>query len=190
MLKSAEQNIRKPNDMLMVQKGKNFKKKGKGKAKGKDKAQVENSIKPKSNGKSKPSPSAGSQWKHCNEIGHWKRNCTKYLEDMKKKKGSETSASGIYVIEIHITTPNLDSWVLDTGSGALIWEYMQGRSKMLAKGEVELRVGNGARVAALAVGDFPLYLPSGFVLELSNCYYVPVISRNIISISGHEWIWV
>ena len=28
-----------------------------------------------------------------------------------------------------------------------------------------------------------LQLPSGFVLELDNCYYVPVLSRNIISAS-------
>jgi len=28
-----------------------------------------------------------------------------------------------------------------------------------------------------------LALPSGLVLELNNCYYVPSLSRNIISIS-------
>ncbi|KAK8669902.1 hypothetical protein V6N13_104670 [Hibiscus sabdariffa] len=31
----------------------------------------------------------------------------------------------------------------------------------LAKGDVDLRVGNGARVAALAVGTYVLSLPSG-----------------------------
>jgi len=48
---------------------------------------------------------------------------------------------------------------------------------------VDLRVGNGARVAALAVGTFHLSLPSGMVLEINNCYHVPAISRNIIYIS-------
>jgi hypothetical protein len=33
-------------------------------------------------------------------ISHWFRNCKKYLEEQKKKKGSETSASGINVIEL------------------------------------------------------------------------------------------
>ena len=62
---------------------------------------------------------------------------------------------------------------------------MQGlsNSRALEKGQVDLRVGNGARVVALAVGTFHLSLPSGMVLELNNCYYVPAISRNIISIS-------
>ena len=62
---------------------------------------------------------------------------------------------------------------------------MQGlkNSRSLAKGEVDQRVGNGARVATLAVGTYYLSLPSRLVLELDNCYYVPAMSRNIISIS-------
>ena len=62
---------------------------------------------------------------------------------------------------------------------------MQGlrSSRSLAKGEVDLRVGNGARVVALAVGVYDLTLPSGLVFQLKNCYYVPTVSRNIISVS-------
>ena len=62
---------------------------------------------------------------------------------------------------------------------------MQGlkRSRKLAKGQVDLRVGNGARVAALAVGTYSLPLPSGLVLELNDCYFVPSITKNIISVS-------
>ena len=57
------------------------------------------------------------------------------------------------------------------------------RSRLLAKGEVDLRVGNGARVATLAVGTYILTLPTRLVLELEDCYYVPSITKNIISIS-------
>ena len=56
-------------------------------------------------------------------------------------------------------------------------------SRSLAKGEVDLQVGNGARVAALVVGTNYLSLPSGLVFDLDNCYYVPAMSRNVISIS-------
>ena len=44
-------------------------------------------------------------------------------------------------------------------------------------------MGNGARVAALAVGVYDLTFPSGLVFQLKNCYYVPAVSRNIISVS-------
>ena len=53
----------------------------------------------------------------------------------------------------------------------------------MAKGEVDLRVSNGAKVAALAVGTYRLSFPTGLVLELDNCFYVPAICRNIISVS-------
>jgi hypothetical protein len=51
----------------------------------------------------------------------------------------------------------------------------------MARGEVDIRVGNKARVVALKVGTMQLHLPSGFLMELNNCYYVPVLSQNIIS---------
>ena len=62
---------------------------------------------------------------------------------------------------------------------------MQGlrSSRSLAKGEVDLRVENGARVAALAVGVYDLTLLRGLVFQLKNCYHVPAVSRNIISVS-------
>ena len=44
------------------------------------------------------------------------RNCKNYLEEKKKKKGSETSTSGINVIEINIALSSSESWVFDTGS--------------------------------------------------------------------------
>ena len=44
-------------------------------------------------------------------------------------------------------------------------------------------MGNGARVVALAIGVYDLTFPSGLVFQLKNCYYVLVVSRNIISVS-------
>jgi hypothetical protein len=52
---------------------------------------------------------------------------------------------------------------------------------MLAKDEVTMCVGNRARVAVIAVGMLPLHLPLVFILELSNCYFVPALCKNIIS---------
>ena len=62
---------------------------------------------------------------------------------------------------------------------------MQGlvRTRHVAQGEIDIRVGNKARVAALEVGTMQLQLPSGFIFKLNNCYYIPALSRNIISAS-------
>ena len=54
------------------------------------------------------------------------------------------------------------------------------RSRQLKKGKVDLQVGNGAKVAALAVGSYEHTFPSGLLLVLDNCHYVPTMCRNII----------
>ncbi|KAK8985129.1 hypothetical protein V6N11_011968 [Hibiscus sabdariffa] len=56
--------------------------------------------------------------------GHWKRNCPLYLEEVKKSKANGASSS----------------------------EPLKRR--ILAKGNVDLQAGNGARVATLAVGTY------------------------------------
>ena len=57
------------------------------------------------------------------------------------------------------------------------------RSRDLQNGEVNLLVGNGAKVATLAVGIYELILLNRLLLVLNNCFYVPALSRNIFSAS-------
>jgi GAG-pre-integrase domain len=64
-------------------------------------------------------------------------------------------------------------------------ETLKNRRKLRNK-EIQLRVGNGAQVAAVTVGSIELCLPSGLIMELENIYFVPSISKNIISISCQE----
>ena len=90
------------------------------------------------------------------------------MDDLKKNIGSATTSSGIQVIEVNLSTS--DSWILDTESGSHMCTNLQGlkRSRILGKGEVDLRVGNGARVVALAVRTYDITLSSGLVLSLKN----------------------
>lgn len=94
MLINAERQLPKPNqqkEVLMIQKGKGFKKGIKGK-KDKGKQVAKTSEKPKNT--PKPKKNAASECFYCKKVGHWKRNCPKYLED--KKNGD--SSSGIYIV--------------------------------------------------------------------------------------------
>jgi hypothetical protein len=67
-------------------------------------------------------------------------------------------------------------------------------TRRFAKGELDVRVGNGAKVAAIAVSTFNLPLPLGIVLELNNCYCIPALCKNNISslclekVDGYEII--
>jgi hypothetical protein len=86
-------------------------------------------------------------------------------------------------MDILIADSFANSWVFDTRSVAHICNSIQGltRSRNVARGEIDFRVGNNARVAALSVRTMQLYLMPEFIMELNNCYFVPSLSRNIIS---------
>ncbi|VFQ84441.1 unnamed protein product, partial [Cuscuta campestris] len=90
---------------------------------------------------------------------------------------------GIYIIEVNMS--DITSWVMDTGCGSHICTSMQNlhECRQLTEGEIQLKVGNGALVYALDVGTYSLSLPSGLILHLNNCLFVPSMSRNIISVS-------
>jgi hypothetical protein len=46
----------------------------------------------------------------------------------------------------------------------------------MERGEVDFREGNNAIVDVLTVGTMQLQLPSRFIMELNNCYFVPSLS--------------
>ncbi|KAJ9566733.1 hypothetical protein OSB04_002699 [Centaurea solstitialis] len=90
-------------------------------------------------------------------------------------------APGIFMIDCLITS--YESWVINTGSGNHICNHLQGftRRKTLRKDRSNLRVGEGTPLIAEAVGSYSLSLPSGLVLELDNCYYIPNMIKNVLS---------
>jgi hypothetical protein len=67
-------------------------------------------------------------------------------------------------------------------------------TRRFAKGKLDVCVGNGAKVASIAVDSFHLPLPSGLVLEGNNYYCIPTLCKNIISslyleeVDGYEII--
>ncbi|KAK1601695.1 hypothetical protein QYE76_016430 [Lolium multiflorum] len=79
MLKAAEIEIKKEHQVLMVNKTTSFKKQGK--SKGKFKKGGKKAATPPMKPKNGPKPDADCYY--CKEKGHWKRNCSKYLADLK-----------------------------------------------------------------------------------------------------------
>ena len=103
---------------------------------------------------------------------------------MDKKDGKVNKGIfDIHVIDVYLTNARSSACVFDNGSVAHICNSKQGLQikRRLAKDEVTMRVRNGCKVDVIAVGTLPLHLPSGLILDLSNCYFVPALSMNIIS---------
>ncbi|KAK1651720.1 hypothetical protein QYE76_069525 [Lolium multiflorum] len=108
MLKAAEIEIKKEHQVLMVNKT-SFKKQGK--STGKFKKGGKKAATPPMKPKNGPKPDA--ECYYCKEKGHWKRNCSKYLADLKsglvekKKEG----ISDIHVIDVYLTGSRSSTWV-------------------------------------------------------------------------------
>ena len=185
MLKTAEVEIKKEHTVLMVNKTANFKKPGqKGKGKGK-KSKRDGRFASNTSKTAKPGPKPGTSCFYCKGDMHWKCNCPKYLEDKRAGKIAIPN-KGIYdihVIDVFLTSAKSNTWVFDTGSVAHICNSQQDLQsrRRLRKDEVTMRVGNGSRVEVMAVDTLHLRLPSGLILVLNKCYYVPALSMNIVS---------
>lgn len=61
---------------------------------------------------------------------------------------------------------------------------MQGylTSKRLSKGEQTITLRNGTEVEIEAIGTLRLILDTGFIMDLVDTVYIPIFTRNLISV--------
>ena len=76
----------------------------------------------------------------------------------RKKDGPFEGMSELLVIETNLTIFFSSSWVLNSDSSAYLCTFMQRLEEVrgLRKSEITLQIGNGARVATVAVRTYPL----------------------------------
>nr|GEV41693.1 hypothetical protein [Tanacetum cinerariifolium] len=130
-------------------------------------------------------PAKDSICHECGEIGHWKRNCPKYLSKLLKKKKLSQGASNIGIFTIELNTFLNRSWIYDTGCGTHIYNTTLGlrASRKLKSRALSLYMDNGHREAVEEIDIFYLCLPSGLEIVLNNCHYAPSITRGVIFVS-------
>ncbi|KAK1613801.1 hypothetical protein QYE76_019318 [Lolium multiflorum] len=122
--------------------------------------------------KPKDGPQPDTVCYYCKGDGHWKRNCSKYLADLKNGNIKKKGIFDIHVIDVYLTTNRSSAWVFDTGSVAHIcYSKQELRNKQrLVRDEVTMRIGNGSKMDVKMTflnGDIEeeLYMvqPKGFV---------------------------
>ena len=91
---------------------------------------------------------------HCDEKGHWKRNCPKFIAG--KNKGVMRS----FLLQICLVHNPMDSWCVDSSC----------------------TLANRRKIPVVAVRVFNLCFDSR-VLILEDCLYIPNFCRNLISVT-------
>ncbi|GAV83133.1 zf-CCHC domain-containing protein/UBN2_2 domain-containing protein, partial [Cephalotus follicularis] len=91
----------------------------------------------------------------CGKTGHWKRDYR------------------VAVAAVSADNPHGAS-TSDTGCGTNLCNSLQGLRKVrkLVAGELDLRLGDGSRIIAQAVGVYDISLCNNFILTLDPCYFV------------------
>ncbi|KAK1605719.1 hypothetical protein QYE76_029392 [Lolium multiflorum] len=140
MLKAAEIEIKKEHQVLMVNKTTSFKKQGK--SKGKFKKGGKKAATPPMKPKNGPKPDA--ECYYCKEKGHWKRNCSKYLADLKsglvKKKKEDNNDEDPATYEEAMMSPDSNKWqeAMKSEMGSMydnkvLWKVLEGSRKVRKK---------------------------------------------------------
>ena len=106
------------------------------------------------------------------------------MASLKNDKPAE-GMPNLLVIETNLMDGPFDSWCVDSGTISYICNMSQGfkETRRLKEGEVILKMGTGATVAATAIGTFYLELSSSRTLVLEDCLYVSEVRRNLVSVS-------
>ncbi|GAV88049.1 UBN2_2 domain-containing protein, partial [Cephalotus follicularis] len=110
----------------------------------------------------------------CGKIGHCKKDCRVTVATVSADNRHGASTSGMFMIELNLALNSSSSWVLDTGCGTNLCNSLQGLRKVrkLGAGDLDLRLGDGSRIIAQAVGVYDITLRNSFILTLDPCYYI------------------
>ncbi|GAV74561.1 zf-CCHC domain-containing protein/UBN2_2 domain-containing protein, partial [Cephalotus follicularis] len=110
----------------------------------------------------------------CGKTGHWKKDYRVAVATVSADNLHGASTSGMFMIELNLALNSSSSWVLDTGCGTNLCNSWQGLRKVrkLRAGDLDLRLGDGSRIIAKAVGIYDITLCNGYLLTLDPCYFI------------------
>ena len=112
---------------------------------------------------------------HCGVEDHWKRNCNKYLSELKDKKKGKYD---LLVSEACLVEDDLSPWIVDSRATNHVCSSLQmlSSSREVADRDVTMRVGSGEVVSTKAVGVTCLNFRNKF-LVLNNVFLFLVLGE-------------
>ncbi|RVW56243.1 Retrovirus-related Pol polyprotein from transposon TNT 1-94 [Vitis vinifera] len=117
----------------------------------------------------------------CGKKGHVKKDCIK-RKAWFEKRGINLS---FVCYESNLAEVPSNTWWIDSGATTHVTNLMQGflTTRKPKESEKFLYMGNRLKVEVVAVGTYRLLLETGHRMDLLNTFYVPSISRNLVSLS-------
>ncbi|CAM8925753.1 unnamed protein product [Rhodiola kirilowii] len=128
---------------------------------------------------------------HCGKVGHFRRNCHKWLARPKNPGNSETnlaltSDKANSSPEV-LTVTSGDSggeWVLDSGCSFHMCPNKHWFDGLAPTASENVYMGNNNVCKVMGIGNINLKLNNGKLVTLSKVRYVPGLRRNLISLGS------
>jgi molybdopterin converting factor small subunit len=120
------------------------------------------------------------QCKWCKRRGHYQKNCIEFLKHLNKHGEDHVT----FVDESLFLSYSKSTWWIDSDTTIHVANSLQGfhTRQTIRRGERSIRVTNGVEAEVEAIGELPLELNNAFILHLHNVFYVPSLSKNLISV--------
>lgn len=117
----------------------------------------------------------------CGKSGHYQKDCLKRKAWFEKKGKFNV----LVCFESNLTEVPYNTWWIDSGCTTHVSNTMQGflTTQTISPHERFIFMGNRVKVPVEAIGTYRLILDTGHHLDLFQTFYVPSISRNLISLS-------
>ncbi|KAH7839623.1 hypothetical protein Vadar_006427 [Vaccinium darrowii] len=116
---------------------------------------------------------------NCNKEGHFARDCTE-----QKQVQSDFVSRSIYVTGHVMVAHSFLVWTVDSAATEHVARDRVGyvEYRRTPTGSRDIKVGNGASVEVLGIGNYKLDLWGGRTLLLHDVLYAPDIWRNLLSL--------
>ncbi|MCO5607337.1 hypothetical protein L7F22_061532 [Adiantum nelumboides] len=141
---------------------------------------------------------------YCRQHGHVERDCrTKRLDQQRNDRRPQSNLHhvadhahgqyGIYSLQLfhsilnsmHVQFNDASEWLLDTSATHHMTPHqhlLRGYESFPAS--VQVFLGDNRSLNAVGLGYMPVILPSGTTVKVRDVYYVPSLSRNILSVTA------
>jgi hypothetical protein len=98
------------------------------------------------------------------------------------KKGIDTVS---FINESLYSQFSKSTWWIDSGATVHVANSLQGfhSTRTMQRSEICLEVANGVQADVEAIGDISLELADGFMILLRDVLFIPLLHRNLISVS-------
>lgn len=116
----------------------------------------------------------------CRKTGHFIKDCPKNVNKKNPKTNTDNSKALLTALSANISST---SWYIDSGATGHMCHDRSVMSDFVSDKTLEVKVANGDKLLTAGQGTVRVQMKNGNVKTISNVYFVPNLTANLLSVS-------